>query len=136
MTDPSVSSALPTDLAATGGKARRILIVEDEALIGFTLKMLFEDEFGFEVLGPIGRLDEAVRAAREETVSFAILDVNIIGGEVFPAADILQARGIPFIFHTGHGVKNELRSIYAGSEVLSKPTPDDALMSAVRRMLV
>lgn len=113
----------------------RIMIVEDEALIGFTLKLLFETELGCDVVGPIATLREAVRAARDEPLSFAILDVAISDGDVFPVADVLKARNIPFIFHTGHGTREDLQSAYQGIEVYSKPTGDTAMLSAMRRML-
>jgi hypothetical protein len=50
----------------------------------------------------------------------AILDVNINGEEVYPIAEALAARGIPFVFSTGYGKKN-LPALYSDRPVLQKP---------------
>ncbi|WP_075219875.1 response regulator [Acuticoccus yangtzensis] len=113
----------------------RVLLVEDEALIALTLKMMLEIDMGFEVIGPIARLNEAIEAARTETLDLALLDVAIIGGEVFPVANILQERHVPIIFHTGHGLREELSGSYSGAQVLSKPVDDAVLREAMTRMI-
>ena len=117
------------------GRLPRALLVEDEALIALTLKMMLETDMGFEVVGPIARLDEAIEAARTEALDLALLDVAIIGGEVFPVADILQARGIPIIFHTGHGWADELTDAYRSAQVFPKPTDEAVLRDAMMRMI-
>lgn len=80
----------------------RILVVEDEVAIA----MLIEDmllDLGAEVLGPVGRLAQAIESARKETLDLAILDVNVAGESIYPVADALAGRGIPFLFSTGYG---------------------------------
>lgn len=80
----------------------RILVVEDEVAIA----MLIEDmllDLGAEVLGPVGRLAQAIESARTETLDLAILDVNVAGESIYPVADALAGRGIPFLFSTGYG---------------------------------
>ena len=118
-----------------GGGTPRVLLVEDEALIALTLKLMLELDMGLEVVGPIARLDEAIEAARTEELDLALLDVAIIGGDVYPVANILQERNIPIIFHTGHGLKEELESYYSRAEVYPKPTSDAVLQEAMSRML-
>lgn len=113
----------------------RVLLVEDEALIALTLKLMLELDMGLEVVGPIARLDEAIEVAKTEQLDLALLDVAIIGGEVFPVANILQDRGIPIIFHTGHGLKDELEAYYSRAEVYAKPTSDAVLRAAMTRLL-
>jgi two-component SAPR family response regulator len=48
---------------------------------------------------------EATRALMQRDVDAAILDVNLGGELVYPLADILTAREIPFIFVTGYAVE-------------------------------
>jgi hypothetical protein len=55
------------------------------------------------VLGPVGKLDQAVRLASQEALAAAILDVSIRGGYVYPVAELLLARGIPFLLASGYG---------------------------------
>ena len=73
-----------------GGSARlagrRILIVEDEALLALDLAMSFEDA-GAEVVGPAGNLQAGLRAVeREGPIDAAVLDVDLHGKDVYPIA--------------------------------------------------
>jgi two-component SAPR family response regulator len=80
----------------------RVLVVEDEALIAFQI----EDILGAmecEIVGPTGKLETALRFAQEETLDLAILDVTIRGGKVYPVAELLLRRDIPFVFASGYG---------------------------------
>jgi DNA-binding response OmpR family regulator len=45
-------------------------------------------------VGPVSRLDAALRLAHEEPLDAAILDVGIRGGKVYPVAEELLARNI------------------------------------------
>lgn len=80
----------------------RFLVVEDETLIA----VLIEDalvEMGCEIVGLSGRLDAALQLATDSEFDAAILDVTIRGGKVYPIAELLAARGIPFAFASGYG---------------------------------
>jgi CheY-like chemotaxis protein len=97
----------------------RILVVEDESVIA----MLLEDiltQFGHQVVGPVARLGKAVELARHEALDTAILDVNMNGEEVYPVAEALAEREIPFVFASGYG-KSSLRNPFADCPVLTKP---------------
>src|ERR1700744_701757 len=78
----------------------RILIGEDEGVVALFMEDILA-EFGYEVAGVIGRLDEAM--AREPDYQIAVLDVHLNGHSVFDFADRLAARGVPFVFATGYG---------------------------------
>ena len=80
----------------------RVLVVEDEMLIAIEIEDVLA-EMGCEIVGPVGRLDEALALAGTEKLDAAILDVTIRGGNVFPVADILTARGVPFLLASGYG---------------------------------
>jgi DNA-binding response OmpR family regulator len=77
-------------------------VVEDDPLIAFDTEQLLQD-FGCAVVGPVGKLEVAMRLADEEAFDVALLDVNIRGGRVFPVAERLRARGIPFALASGYG---------------------------------
>lgn len=80
----------------------RILIVEDEYLLADDLSETLV-EAGAEVLGPIASIEDATAfIAGEAAIDAAVLDVNLRGDMVFPVADALRARGIPFAFATGY----------------------------------
>lgn len=97
----------------------RILLVEDEMLVA----MLLEDmlaEAGHTLIGPLARVDQAIEAARQETIDLAILDVNVGGDEVYPVAKALAARNIPFAFATGYGAHGLLEP-WQDRPTLQKP---------------
>ena len=82
---------------------RIVLIVEDEAFIALDIEMMVED-FGGQVLGPFGHLDQALEAIENGGFDVALLDIMLGRDEVFPAAKLLQEKSLPFAFHSGHGI--------------------------------
>ena len=80
----------------------RILVVEDELLIAMEIEDVLQANL-CEVVGPTARLTEALQLATDEALDAAILDVTISGGKVFPVADKLLQRGIPFLLSSGYG---------------------------------
>ena len=74
----------------------------------------------------------SVLAAQEDSFDVAVLDVDLNGKDAYPAADVLEDRGIPFVFHTGHGTKRELRASYPTAPVIKKPTPPEVVRSHAR----
>lgn len=80
---------------------RRILLVEDEFLVALLVEEALRD-LGCEVVGPIDDVDGALAVARDERLDGALLDVNLNGRLVYPVAEVLQERGIPFAFTTGY----------------------------------
>jgi PAS domain S-box-containing protein len=93
--------ALPLRLA-TGN---RVLLVEDEILVAMMMRDILT-ELGFTVVGPYSRVTEAMVAAVHEQIDAGIIDVNLGGEFVYPVADVLAARKIPFVFVTGYGVES------------------------------
>jgi len=58
-------------------------------------------ETGHSIVGPISTASEALVTAKDGDFDAAILDINLGDGMAYPVAEILSARGIPFIFVTG-----------------------------------
>lgn len=105
----------------------RALVVEDSVLLVGLLEEIL-DSVGVDVVGPAGTLDEALQLATAETFHFAILDINLHGEMVFPVADALTERGIPFFFASGYLAKNVVPPRHAEVEVIPKPYDMDSLM--------
>jgi CheY-like chemotaxis protein len=78
------------------------------------------EELGCEVVVSAASLVKAEAAARHEVVDFALLDVNLDGQLVFPVAQILRTRGVPFVFSTGYG-RADLLEGFKEYQVLNKP---------------
>jgi CheY-like chemotaxis protein len=98
---------------------RRVLLVEDEALVA----MMIQDcltEWGHSVIGPIGRASDALQAVKECDYDAAILDINLGDGMAYPVAEILSARGVPFVFVTGYEA-DTVDDRFSNIPVLQKP---------------
>lgn len=78
----------------------RVLVVEDEPMIAMMVEDTIE-MLGYEIVGPVAQLDDALALAVDSNVDCAILDINIRGGNSYAVADLLLARGCPFLFATG-----------------------------------
>ena len=116
-----------------GLRGLRILVVEDEALIA----MLLEDmlaALGCVVVGPIPRLGPALSAARTGELDCAVLDVNLHGKAVLPVADVLERRGIPFLFVTGYG-EIDADPRFAKSPLVRKPFKIDEIADALAQLM-
>ena len=97
----------------------RVLVVEDEAAISLLLEDMLLD-FGCEVIGPAARLAAALDAVEREVVDLAILDVNVAGEPIYPVAETLARKGVPFVFSTGYGSAG-IKDAYRDRPVLQKP---------------
>lgn len=97
----------------------RILVVEDEGFVAMMIEEMLQD-LGCLVAASVARLPEACRIAATIEADLAILDVNLYGEAVFPVAEILRERKIPFVFSTGYGASG-LPAEFAGRPVLGKP---------------
>jgi len=115
-------------------KAARILVVEDEMLVAALLEDRLE-ALGCHVVGPAAGVAEALQLLGAEQVDAAVLDVNLGGEMVFPVADALVERGIPFIFATAYGAAG-VADRHSRRTVLDKPYQDRALEHALQSALV
>jgi DNA-binding NtrC family response regulator len=119
-------------MSANQNAGRRILIVEDEMLIALMIEDVVRDSGG-EIVGPAATLEKALKFAEEEQFDAAILDVTIRGGKVFPVAEALLARGIPFAFASGYG-DWALPEALRDKPRLTKPFTAAALEEQVRSL--
>ena len=112
---------------------RRILIVEDDAFIAMALEDTLLD-FGMSVAGIARTLRDAERMARECVFDVALLDVNIGHDTIDPVAEAVAARGLPFVFTTGHG-RAGLPEAYRDRAIVEKPFYVDEILRALREQL-
>jgi len=116
-----MSSSQPVARDAAG---LRVLLVEDEIMIALLVEEILV-EFGHTVVGPASRIDRALELVASEAIDVAILDVNIDGKEVYPVAEALAARVIPFMFVSGYGTLPER---FRDRPRLTKPFRQRALL--------
>lgn len=110
---------MSTSADMASGASRRVLVVEDEAMVALMLEDVLV-ELGYAIVGPVAKLERALETARREKLDAAILDVNLNGAEAYGIAEVLAARDIPFAFVTGYG-KRGLREPWRDRPVVQKP---------------
>jgi CheY-like chemotaxis protein len=118
---------------AAAQNGHRILVVEDE----FLIRMLLEDmlaDLGYQLAGVAGRVEEAAELVKTADFDLAILDVNLDGHDVYPVADLISERGLPFMFVTGYGGRG-LPEAYRHRPTLQKPFQLDELSKTLARLL-
>jgi CheY-like chemotaxis protein len=110
-------------------QGKRVLLVEDEDLVAMWVEdMLFD--LGCTVAARAANLPEALDKAREGEFDVALLDVSLNGKQVFPVAELLTERGIPFAFASGYGPAG-LPENFRGSLLVPKPFQIEELSKAL-----
>jgi CheY-like chemotaxis protein len=110
------------------------MIVEDEMLVALDLQESVRS-LGYAVVGPFGRLAEAIEGAAAQPIDFAILDLNLNGEMTYDLAEELERRGIPIVFTTGYE-SEAIKGRLSNCRVLNKPVVRDALESVLKEHLV
>ena len=108
----------------------KVLVVEDNLLLAEVTKILLEDS-GCQVVGPAGWLERGLELAQDEPLDGAILDINLHGEMSFAIAEVLCARGVPFLFVTGYEDRSIVPLAYRSAPRLDKPVADERLIEVM-----
>jgi CheY-like chemotaxis protein len=112
---------------------KRVLIVEDECAVALLIEDLLI-EFGCIPVGPCCTLADALAAVRGEAFDLATLDINLDGEMVYPVAEALAARHIPFLFVSGYGEEG-LPPGHSDWKICTKPFKGDDLATMLSAAL-
>lgn len=115
---------MPTDL-----NGRRVLVVEDEALISMLAEEMLA-ELGCIVHAVAPSIPKALEHAQAGGFDVALLDVNVGRERVFPVADLLAKMGIPFAFASGYGGEDIIEA-HRTRPLIGKPYSTDQLERAL-----
>ncbi len=107
------------------GPRKRILLLEDEVLIAMMVAETLT-ELGFDVVGPFGKVSDAISAVETQAVDAGLLDVNL-GDELgYPVAQVFRSRQVPFAFMTGYGAET-ISAPFSNVPIVQKPVSRDVL---------
>jgi DNA-binding NarL/FixJ family response regulator len=104
---------------ALHGADLRVMIVEKHALTGMVLANMIES-LGHEVVGYTARPTKALQLASTAWLDVAILALDS-PESIFPVADMLAMRNIPFAFSAPYDYPVVENSIYADRPMLRRP---------------
>jgi DNA-binding response OmpR family regulator len=112
---------------------RRVLVVEDEFLVSLlTIDTL--ESVGCEIVGPAACIAEAAQLAQSESLDAAVLDVNVGGELIWPVAEELQRRGVPFLFLSATTQLAVFPPPFAAVPRLDKPMEKNILLRHLSAM--
>jgi len=115
------------------GDRPRILLVEDEYMIAHDMADGLR-ALGADVVGPVPSLAKALDMIEQESdLDGAVLDINLDGQKVFPAADRLLERNVPILFTTGYD-EATIPAKYANVHLCEKPVTSGRLKKAVAEL--
>jgi CheY-like chemotaxis protein len=112
---------------------RRVLVVEDEYLTALTT-IDFLERIGCHVVGPAARLPAALDLARSEALDAAVLDINIAGTMIWPVAEELLRRGVPYLFLSAYSQQNMIPVKFASAPCLAKPLEQQLLIDQLEAL--
>ena|SRR5215217_3695654 len=113
---------------------KTFLVVEDEYLVAVDIIEIL-GRAGADVLGPVSSLEAAldlVNSAR--SIDGAILDINLRGAEVYPVADVLGTRGVPYAFMTAYN-HGDLPDRFRSVPYLQKPADPAAVLDLLQGLI-
>ncbi len=102
-------------------------------IVAWLLEDMLSD-LGCSVIGPAGNVKQALAMIEVEAIDVAVLNVNLNGEMSYPIADALAARGVPFVFVSGHG-KDRILDGYQSFPVLQKPFHRSELSDILAKLL-
>jgi DNA-binding NarL/FixJ family response regulator len=112
----------------------RVFIAEDDPIVALGLAISVADAHG-EVIGPCASIREAFILIREAAPTAAILDVQLVDGEVTPVAEVLLNLGVPVIFHSGVGIPATLTNRNPNLRLCAKPTGPDTVVKRLDELI-
>ena len=114
----------------------RLLLVEDEAMVAIMVEDML-NALGCVVVEVAGSVSKGLALAGDDALEIdgAVLDVNLGAETVYPVAEALKAKGVPFVFSTGYSTAG-IEASFAGVPILAKPyelrTLEKQLIAALR----
>ena len=98
----------------------RILVIEDEYFLADDICSALKG-LGADIIGPAGELARAIEIVNSgQLIDAAVLDVNLQDASIFPVADSLRIRNVPFVFTTGYD-RSSIDSRFRDVQLWEKP---------------
>jgi CheY-like chemotaxis protein len=128
----------PSNGAGASVQRLRILIVEDDTIIAWTLETLLQD-LGHEVVDIAASGEHALRLAREFQPELIMMDINLGSGMdgIETARNIKGFSSAQVVFVSAYGdpdTRARVQSAVPGAPLLTKPVAPDELERMISRI--
>jgi DNA-binding NarL/FixJ family response regulator len=111
-----------------------ILIAEDEFITALDLAAAVAHERG-QVIGPVSTLEEGMKQVAAGLVHGAILDINLVDGEITPLAHTLLEGGAAVVFHSASPIPAEITARHGPMVHCMKPMVSDRVVARLIEVL-
>jgi two-component sensor histidine kinase len=126
---PPTAILLPTTgVAFASLQDLRVFVVEDAALVALELCETLISH-GAKIVGPCNTIEDALDLGAREAIDVGLLDIDLNGTEIWPVAELLERRGIPFLFSTGFTDASLRPPKFRQIHTINKPYDTDVLLS-------
>jgi DNA-binding NtrC family response regulator len=112
---------------------KHVLLVEDETAISFLIEDMLH-ELGAQKVTYAASVKSARELLDAAAPCMAVLDVNVAGDPVYPIAEELLKRGVPFVFLTGYG-RDGVSERWSSHHVVQKPVDIEGLEHGLAALL-
>jgi DNA-binding NtrC family response regulator len=113
--------------------ARRVLIVEDEAMVAMLVEFTLQNA-DCVVVGPVSSVRGALRLIEDHGLDAAVVDFRLGDDNSSEIMDVLDQRGVPFLLMTGQAI-DDLPPRLRRLNFLAKPFQPEDLVRAVEEIL-
>jgi DNA-binding response OmpR family regulator len=110
----------------------KVLLVEDEALLSEVVTAALIDAEA-EVVGPAATVGEAQKLAKSERLDAAVLDLNLLDGQITSVLESLLAREIPTVIYTGGELPTSVMKRHPHLLVCKKPVSPAKLIAHIKQ---
>lgn len=121
------SLGAPVSLSGTA------MVVEDNMIIAMDAADILES-LGAAKVHVAGSVAEALRITESHPLSVAILDVNLGAETSLPVAQVLAARGVPFVLASGYAGEGDSLSRFPPAPVIQKPFTVETLAKGLGKL--
>ncbi len=120
----------PMTAGPPASRPLRILVAEDEAVIGMDLAEQLV-EAGYSVLGPFTRRAEVHEWIARDTPDAAVLDMRLLDGSCEDAVRLLRNQRVPIVAFTGG---DDIPEDLADMVAVTKPGSMDQVLAALKKL--
>jgi len=120
---------IPSFTESPSDDRQQVLVVEDEALIAMYVETIVEQS-GYGVAGVVSNVDDALAFIDDHAVDSAVLDIDLGGRSVYPVAEVLKRRGIPFLYASSSSERS-IPPAFRSGPVVQKPFAPSELSRAL-----